>query len=66
MPALIVTHDFAEAALLADRVAVIDAGRVVQRGTAAELAASPASAFVADFTGAVVLTGVAPARARTA
>jgi molybdate transport system ATP-binding protein len=32
---------------------------VVQQGTAAELAASPASAFVADFTGAVVLTGTA-------
>ena len=34
---------------------------MVQQGTAAELAASPASAFVADFTGAVVLTGTARA-----
>jgi molybdate transport system ATP-binding protein len=59
VPALLVTHDFAEAAQLADRVAVIDAGRVVQTGTAADLAARPASAFVADFTGAVVLTGTA-------
>jgi molybdate transport system ATP-binding protein len=56
-PALLVTHDFAEAALLADEVAVIEAGRIVQRGTASELTASPASGFVADFTGAVVLTG---------
>src|SRR5918997_1849479 len=47
----------AEAALLGDRVAVIDAGRVRQEGTASGLAAAPASAFVADFTGAVVLTG---------
>jgi molybdate transport system ATP-binding protein len=62
-PAVVVTHDFTEAALLGDRVAVVDAGRVVQEGVAAELAAAPASSFVADFTGAVVLTGTA---ARTA
>ena len=61
VPALLVTHDFTEAALLGDRVGVIDGGRVIQEGTAAELAASPASAFVADFTGAVVLTGTARA-----
>jgi molybdate transport system ATP-binding protein len=59
VPALLVTHDFAEAARLGDRVGVIDAGRVVQEGTATELAAAPRSAFVADFTGAVVLTGTA-------
>ena len=59
VPAVIVTHDFAEAALLADRIAVLDRGRVVQEGTAAELAAAPASAFVADLTGASVLRGVA-------
>jgi molybdate transport system ATP-binding protein len=63
VPALLVTHDFTEAALLGDRVGVIDGGRVIQEGTAAELAASPASAFVADFTGAVVLTGTASAGA---
>ena len=56
-PALLVTHDFAEAATLADEVAVIDNGRIVQRGPADRLAARPASAFVADFTGAVVLSG---------
>jgi molybdate transport system ATP-binding protein len=58
-PAVLVTHDFAEAALLGDQVAVIDKGRIVQRGSATELAAAPATAFVADFTGAVVLTGTA-------
>jgi molybdate transport system ATP-binding protein len=63
VPALLVTHDFTEAALLGDRVGVLDGGRVVQEGTAAELAAAPASAFVADFTGAVVLTGTARATA---
>jgi molybdate transport system ATP-binding protein len=58
-PTVIVTHDFAEAALLASRVGVIDRGRIVQLGTAAELSARPASAFVADFTGAAVLFGTA-------
>jgi molybdate transport system ATP-binding protein len=56
---LLVTHDFSEAAALGDRVGVIDAGRVLQEGTPTELAAAPRSAFVADFTGAVVLTGTA-------
>jgi molybdate transport system ATP-binding protein len=59
VPAILVTHDFSEAAALGDRVAVIDDGRVVQQGTPGELAATPTSAFVADFTGAVVLTGIA-------
>jgi molybdate transport system ATP-binding protein len=61
VPALLVTHDFAEASLLGDRVAVMDAGAIVQEGTSAELASRPGSAFVADFTGAVVLTGNARA-----
>jgi molybdate transport system ATP-binding protein len=59
VPALLVTHDFAEAATIGARVGVLDAGRIVQEGAAAELAMRPASAFVADFTGAVVLTGTA-------
>lgn len=63
VPAIIVTHDFTEAAVLGDEVGIVDAGRLVQRGPAAELAATPASAFVADFTGAVVLTGTARAGA---
>jgi molybdate transport system ATP-binding protein len=63
VPSVLVTHDFGEAALLGDRVGVLDSGRVVQIGTARELAARPASAFVADLTGAVVLTGIARAGA---
>jgi molybdate transport system ATP-binding protein len=61
VPTVLVTHDFAQAALFADEVAVIDRGRVVQRGAPAELSARPASAFVADFTGAFVLFGIATA-----
>jgi molybdate transport system ATP-binding protein len=56
---VLVTHDFGEAAVLGDRVAVIDDGRVVQEDTPTALAAAPASAFVADLTGAVVLFGAA-------
>ncbi|MEJ7892723.1 MAG: ABC transporter ATP-binding protein [Solirubrobacteraceae bacterium] len=61
VPAILVTHDFSEAATLGDEVAIMDGGRLVQQGTAGALAASPASSFVADFTGAVVLTGTARA-----
>ncbi len=64
VPCLLVTHDFTEAAMLGDEVAVVDAGRLVQRGTPAALSAAPGSAFVADFTGAVVLRGVARPRAQ--
>ncbi|HEX8743417.1 MAG TPA: ABC transporter ATP-binding protein [Thermoleophilaceae bacterium] len=59
VPAIVVTHAFAEASLLAGEVAVLDRGRLVQRGTPSELASSPSSGFVADFTGAIVLTGSA-------
>jgi molybdate transport system ATP-binding protein len=50
-PTILVTHDFTEAALLGDEVAVIEQGRIVQRGGASELAVAPRSAFVADLTG---------------
>jgi molybdate transport system ATP-binding protein len=58
-PVVLVTHSFEEAAALATELVVIDAGREVQRGGAAAISASPASAFVADFSGAVVLRGEA-------
>jgi molybdate transport system ATP-binding protein len=61
VPTLLVTHDFVEASTLADEVAVIEAGRIVQRGPPDGLAAAPASAFVADLTGSSVLAGVAVA-----
>jgi molybdate transport system ATP-binding protein len=62
VPTVLVTHDFAEAALLADRIAVIDRGRIVQRGPPGELSAVPSSAFVADFAGAAVIFGNARSR----
>jgi osmoprotectant transport system ATP-binding protein len=47
----VVTHDVAEAAFLGDVVVVMRAGRVVQRGPFAALAAAPADPFVASFLG---------------
>ena len=57
LPTLLVTHDFDDAAALADRVGVIVEGRILQLGPAAELLAAPADAFVASFTGANLIPG---------
>ena len=46
-----VTHDQKEALSVADRIAVMDAGKVVQVGTPAELYDRPRTSFVADFIG---------------
>ncbi len=60
-PALLVTHDFEDAAALADRVGVIIDGRIRQIATPAELVARPADAFVASLTGANLLRGTVTA-----
>jgi molybdate transport system ATP-binding protein len=59
LPTVLVTHDFEDAATLADRVGVLVDGRILQLATAAELVAAPSDAFVASFTGANLLSGVA-------
>src|SRR5687768_3762627 len=46
-----VTHDQKEALSVADRIAVLNAGRLAQVGTPGELYHRPASSFVADFIG---------------
>ncbi|WP_052851979.1 ABC transporter ATP-binding protein [Streptomyces avicenniae] len=46
-----VTHDQAEALALADRIAVLEAGRVRQTGTPTEIFRRPANTFVASFIG---------------
>ncbi|CAN5127199.1 ABC transporter ATP-binding protein [soil metagenome] len=46
-----VTHDQEEALAVADRVAVMRAGRIEQIGTPEELYGTPATPFVADFVG---------------
>lgn len=45
-----ITHDFLEALRLADRIAIMKDGEVVQIGTPAELVLSPANDYVAEFT----------------
>jgi ABC-type Fe3+/spermidine/putrescine transport system ATPase subunit len=50
--AIYVTHDREEALTLADRIAVIDGGRVLQYGTPEDVFHKPASPFVAGFMGA--------------
>jgi molybdate transport system ATP-binding protein len=59
MPTLLVTHDFEDAATLADRVGVIVQGSILQLGTPQELVAVPRDPFVASFTGANLLPGTA-------
>ena len=49
---LVVTHDMAEAAYLADSIAVMREGTLLQRGTMKELVEHPAHPFVAEFVGA--------------
>ncbi len=61
--ALLVTHDQEEAFAVADRMAVMRAGRVVQEGTLEEVWRAPADSEVATFLGyATVVHGQAAAR----
>jgi osmoprotectant transport system ATP-binding protein len=46
LTAIFVTHDMVEALLLCDRIAVMNAGRLVQVGSPRELVSAPASAYV--------------------
>ena len=46
---VLVTHDMAEAFRLGERIALMDAGRIVQIGTEAEFREQPASEFVEEF-----------------
>ena len=56
---LLVTHDPLEAWALADRLVVMEEGRLVQTGTPAEVTERPRSQYVADLVGVNLLRGQA-------
>ena len=58
-PCLLVTHDPLEALVLADRLLVLEHGRVVQEGTPAEVARRPATDYVARLVGLNLYPGTA-------
>src|SRR5262249_34805755 len=55
MTFIIVTHDQEEAMTMADRIAIMDKGKIMQVATPPEVYEAPASRFVADFVGTVNL-----------
>lgn len=60
-PVLLVTHDPLEAVTLADRVVVLEDGRVVGEGPVAAVLARPTSTFAAAFSGLTLVRGTATA-----
>src|SRR5207248_10514253 len=55
---LYVTHDQEEALTMSDRLAVMNAGKIVQTGTPRQVYEEPADSYVADFLGAANLIEV--------
>jgi molybdate transport system ATP-binding protein len=56
-PTLLVTHDPLDALVLADRIVVLEAGRVTQEGVALDVARRPATDYVARLLGLNLLRG---------
>lgn len=56
-PTVLVTHDAVEALTLADRVLVLEKGKVVQQGPIGEVVRRPRNSFVARLAGLTVLSG---------
>ena len=54
---VLVTHDPVDAYALADRVAIVDGGSIVQSGTVAEITAHPRSRYVAELVGTNLIEG---------
>ncbi|MEI7915642.1 MAG: ATP-binding cassette domain-containing protein [Mycobacteriaceae bacterium] len=57
-PTLLITHDLIDVATLADRVAVLESGRITESGPAAAVLAAPRSVFGAGIAGVNVVRGV--------
>ena len=62
LPTLLVTHDYEDAVSLAEHVGVLVDGTLRQLASPQELVSNPADGFVASFTGANLLRGVARRR----
>lgn len=58
-PRIVVTHDAVDAFAFAARIAVLEAGRIVQCGTVAEICSRPRSRYVADLVGTNLFRGTA-------
>jgi len=58
---IVITHDPLEAVALADRLVIVERGRVVQTGSPAEVTRQPRSRYVADLVGVNLLRGAATA-----
>ncbi len=58
-PCVLVTHDPLDAAVLADRVVVLEAGKITATGTLADLVARPRSAWAAELAGTNLLPATA-------
>jgi molybdate transport system ATP-binding protein len=56
-PVVIITHDPLEAMIMADRLVVIENGRIVQQGSPAQVARQPATQYVARLVGLNLYTG---------
>ncbi|OMB99767.1 molybdenum ABC transporter ATP-binding protein [Mycobacterium sp. NS-7484] len=59
--AVLITHDLLDVLTLADRVVVVDAGRIVENGSATEVLAAPRSHFAARFAGVNLVGGTVTA-----
>src|SRR5207245_5434882 len=64
-PCLLVTHEPLEALVLADRLLVLEEGRIVQEGTPAHVARQPATEYVAKLVGLNLYAGRADGPAVT-
>ncbi len=57
-PRLVITHDAADAFMLADRIVVLENGHVTQSGTPEEIRRRPQSRYAADLVGINLIQGV--------
>jgi molybdate transport system ATP-binding protein len=58
---IVITHDPLEAVALADRLVILERGRIVQTGSAADVTRRPRSRYVADLVGVNLFRGIATA-----